>query len=157
MKKIAFLQILLCLIWAACQNNSTKKLNNENIAGTWSNTLMKMKFESYKNTTKDSTLIVTKDNWVEILKIQPIKTTFEINGTYKSEYFGSDGKFLQAVSGKYWFQNDSVVLKQLLPKEDFNAYKTKIWGNSISFETNIDFDSDGKKDDYYYGEQEKIY
>jgi hypothetical protein len=59
-------------------------------------------------------------------------------------------------SGKWWFENDKLIMMQYFPSLDTTAYDLDIKNDTATFEANVDWDRDGKKDDVYFGKQIRV-
>jgi hypothetical protein len=59
-------------------------------------------------------------------------------------------------SGKWWIENDRLVMLQNFPSPDTTSYVLIMKNDTASFEGMVDWDMDGKKDDVYFGRQIKV-
>lgn len=142
--RIFTLALFAMLLWAC---NKPK----QNVIGIWENTSLNVTMKLDNGT--DSTMRVPEGSWEEVLKIKPIITTYNANGTFKSEYFSLDNKPMGTEEGTWRMRNDSLVLNSLGYD---NAYKVIFDGDKAQFVSLLDWDQDGKVDDLYSGWQKRV-
>lgn len=94
-------------------------------------------------------------NWEAILKIHPIRTHFEKNGTCYSEYFNLKDSLIRRTEGIWFLKGNKITINQIIPNRAVYKYQLSINANHATFSGYIDFNEDGKTDDYYYGIQKK--
>lgn len=95
-------------------------------------------------------------NWETAMKAKPIRTFFKADGTYNSEHRNLNDSIVYNPAGKWSIVGDSLFMMDTFPQEGLSyKYKIKIDGNIAEFRGVEDFDSDGNKDDEYYGSQRK--
>ena len=92
----------------------------------------------------------------EKLKIKPIRTFFRTDSTWSSDYYNLQDSLVRSTSGKWWIENDKITWLQLKPDVDTLILTVQVANDTASFETMLDWDSDGKKDDKYFGRQIKV-
>ncbi len=143
------LLIICFLIASSCTYQSDLA---EKLIGTWENTTLDVQTNTAQG--KDTTiyLSIKQGEWEEALKIKPIVTTYLKDGSFKSEYFGLDGKPMGTEEGTWKIRNDSLVLKS---GGYDNVYKVTFKGNEARFVSYLDWDQDGAADDLYDGWQVK--
>ena len=138
---------LLALVLAACSSNNRE----EYLLGEWYNESLRVDIDALDGT-PDSIFSVPAGQWEEILQIQPIRTTYKADGTYESVYTELDGTLLQKTSGQWALKGDSLFLtSQGLTTSYYFEGKD---GKGL-FEGFLDWDTDGKSDDFYSGVQIK--
>jgi len=146
-----------CIIVICCYACNSAPSENNNIVGTWENVLLDVKMVSLDGIEgKDSAVFVTKERWEEQLKIKPIRTTYEADSSWVSNYFDLKGENISRTSGKWWVNKDTLWMQTLKPKNELNLYTYKVNENKAWFKTTVDWDSDGTADDIYYGEQVRV-
>lgn len=116
--------------------------------GEWRNIAMKVKIDNGDE--QDSIVDVPAGKWEEVLSIKPIRTTFDVNDTYTSEYRDHDDMVIMTRTGTWSVKGDTLIMS-----EEGSTYTTKISGNVAEFEGYMDWDEDGEEDDYYWGKQQK--
>ena len=109
-----------------------------------------------KNTAEQEELIVTREEWESKLKIKPIRTFFREDSTWNSAHYNLNDSLVYNPSGKWWVQGDSIVMLQTFPSPDTTLYFLTLKSDTASFESLLDWDGDGKKDDRYLGRQLKV-
>lgn len=121
----------------------------EGMVGEWRNVAMKV---TIKGEAADSVVDVPAGKWEEVLKIQPIRTVFNEDGTYSSEYRGLDDTVIMTSAGTWAVKGDTLEMTQ---DGTTNYYIAKIEGDIAEFSGHIDWDEDGDADDHYWGKQRK--
>ena len=124
--------------------------------GKWNNLYLNVKVDSKKNTAEQEELIVTREEWESKLKIKPIRTFFREDSTWNSAHYNLNDSLVYNPSGKWWVQGDSIVMLQTFPSPDTTLYFLTLKSDTASFESLLDWDGDGKKDDRYLGRQLKV-
>ncbi|UXP33417.1 hypothetical protein N6H18_05555 [Reichenbachiella agarivorans] len=156
MKKLSIL-LLAIVLFAACSTDkkesteSTDLKKEEQIEGKWMNLSLLVTMKRLNN--KDSVLLANEGEWEKILKIKPIETTFNADSTFASQYYTVDGQNFNTVYGKWWIENDSLVM---LSEEGTTKYKYEIRGNRVRFKATLDWDGDGIANDEYDGVQVRM-
>lgn len=143
-----FIIPLLVIIFSSCQPGFDKQL-----IGTWENTTLSVQTNTAQGRDTTTYLSIENGGWEEALNIKPIVTTYLADGTFKSEYFGLDGKPVGTEEGTWKIRNDSLVLKS---GGYDNVYKVTFEGKQARFVSYLDWDQDGEADDLYDGWQKKV-
>lgn len=129
----------------SCQSNMGAKL-----IGTWENTTLNVQTNTAQGQDTTINMMIENGQWEEKLGIKPIITTYLEDGSFKSEYFGPDGKPVGTEEGTWRIRNDSLVLKS----GGYNdVYKVIFEGEQARFISYLDWDQDGEADDLYDGWQ----
>lgn len=127
------------------------------LIGTWVNESLEVDITSFRGQEgKDSLLNIKSNEWETKLKIQPIQTTYNEDGSWESNYFDLNGENVFKTKGKWWNRSDTLFMHQNNPKDEMNFYFFTIKGNKANFKTTIDWDSDGEADDQYNGWQRRM-
>jgi len=154
-----YIPLLLCLIafiCSACKSTSEEKVENLNevLLGSWENESLDIIIRSVQNQ-EDSTgtLIVSPGSWEEIMEIKPIITNFEPDSSYSSSYYALDGSLIMNREGTWWVTGDSL---HMTDGKTISSYKVTFDSGKIHFESLLDWDQDGKRDDLYKSTQVKI-
>ncbi|MCV9388318.1 hypothetical protein [Reichenbachiella ulvae] len=148
---------LFCLMLGACtnekkeQNQAQTNLKENPLIGTWANVTLLVTMKRMKK--NDSLLQANEGEWEEVLKIKPIETTFNSDSTFASQYFTLDGQNFNTTLGKWWIENDSLVMES---ENGITKYDYRIQGNRVRFRATLDWDGDGEVDDSYDGVQVRI-
>lgn len=139
--------LLSCLLFCACEHQDL----TEKLIGTWENTSLTIDIKLPDG--RDSSMVVPEGSWEEVLGIKPIVSTFDADGTFKSEYFSLEGQPMGTESGTWKIRKDSLFLTYA---GSDNAYKVTFEGNKVRFTGLIDWGQGGKPDDLYDGWQMRI-
>jgi hypothetical protein len=133
------------------QNNLYKQL-----IGEWRNLYVKISIPS--KTPGGAPMIMDADtsNWEARLNIKPIRTYFNQDGTYYSEYRNLKDSVVGTPSGTWAVVADTIIMTQLTPHKNEMHLHVSITKNIATFNGLIDFDGDGKVNDSYYGIQQKF-
>ncbi|MBL6449010.1 hypothetical protein JMN32_22050 [Fulvivirga sp. 29W222] len=121
----------------------------EDIIGEWRNIAMRV---IIRGESADSVVNVPAGKWEEVLKIQPITTVFNNDGSFSSEYRDLDDAIIMTSTGMWAVNGDTLEMTQ---EGSTTRYTTKVEGGIVEFEGSLDWDEDGEADDYYWGKQEK--
>ena len=101
-----------------------------------------------------STLEANEENWVEILGIKPIITTYSTDGTYVSEYRSPQDSVVGTSAG-IWVTNAGILTMTDGGSGGSYSYRFDIKNDTATFIGIIDFDEDGIADDRYVGIQRR--
>ncbi|UII30862.1 hypothetical protein LVD17_21445 [Fulvivirga ulvae] len=121
----------------------------KDMVGEWRNVAMKV---TIKGEQADSVVDVPAGKWEEMLKIQPIRTVFNEDGTFSSEYRDLDDAVIMTSAGTWAVNGDTLKMTQ---EGTTTYYFTKVKDGIAEFEGNLDWDEDGDADDHYWGKQRK--
>ncbi len=156
--KIKYAFVLAILV--ACNESSNTKKETDSSAkqliGEWNNLSMKVDIHSKNNSDSNEVFEVNRPEWEAKLKIKPVRTFFREDSSWNSAHYSLKDSLVYNPSGKWWIENDKLVMLQQLPSPDTTIYSLHIMKDTASFECMLDWDMDGKKDDNYSGKQIKI-
>lgn len=152
--------MITAILLAACNNDTEKTPEKEPSAasqfvGEWNNLYMKVDIVSKNNSDTNDVLEVDRSQWEEKLKIKPIRTHLRADSTWNSAHYNLSDSLVYNPAGKWWIEGDKIVFLQNFPGPDTTKYSFVLKGDTVSFETMLDWDVDGKRDDKYYGTQIK--
>ncbi len=156
---IRILMALSTLIVVSCNDQENKKadfVKPEQMIGEWNNLSIRVDIETKKNTDSSEVLNVEQAEWEQRLKIKPIRTYFRADSTWNSAHYNLNDSLVYNPSGKWWIENDSLIMVQTFPSVDTSSYFLKLNKDTASFTSRLDWDMDGKKDDLYVGRQLKV-
>lgn len=156
--KINYAFVLLLLI-ACNETANTKKETNfsaQQLIGEWNNFSLKVDILSKDNSDSNEVFEVNRPEWEEKLKIKPIRTFFREDSSWNSAHYNLKDSLVYDPSGKWWIEEDKLVMVQQFPSPDTTIYSLHLRNDTASFEGILDWDMDGKKDDNYSGKQIKI-
>jgi len=128
----------------------------QQLTGEWNNLSIKVDINTKNNSDSNEVLEVDRPQWEEKLKIKPIRTFFRADSTWNSAHYNLKDSLVYNPSGKWWLENDKLVMLQDFPSNDTTWYSIIIQKDTASFESMLDWDMDGKKDDLYFGKQIKV-
>ena len=156
--------VIAISVLLSCNDNKGKEQSqpvddtstSQKLIGEWNNLYLNVKVDSKKNTAEQEELIVTREEWESKLKIKPIRTFFREDSTWNSAHYNLNDSLVYNPSGKWWVQGDSIVMLQTFPSPDTTLYFLTLKSDTASFESLLDWDGDGKKDDRYLGRQLKV-
>jgi len=126
------------------------------LIGTWQSDALVVGIDTMNNSDLNVVLEITKDEWCEKLKLQPIQTIFNANNTYVSAYVSTDGKLLKITAGKWDVGKNQLRIHQLFPIEKQMDYRIDLTAGSAELRSRLDFDGDGKNDDMLFCQMKKV-
>jgi hypothetical protein len=130
------------------RSQTTKGPLAKALIGEWRNIYVRINI-------KDKLMEADSANWEERLHIKPIRTHFQADGTYYSEYRNLQDSIVRRPTGTWALHGDSLTMSQLEPETMQMTLRLKIEGNVATFTGLIDFDGDGKSEELYLGRQRK--
>ncbi|MEN0005180.1 MAG: hypothetical protein AAF798_13595 [Bacteroidota bacterium] len=163
MRYLLFFSVLM-LVWA-CQSNpestdatttnkSTKSLE-EAMPGVWETVSVRVEVNSAEG--KDSSYVfeVSEETWETDLGIKPIKTYYELDNKFRSEYRGAANDTLINVNKGLWNTIGDTLM--LIEPTVTYIYKVTLFNNGTGeFRSLLDWDGDGLPDDQYIGTQRYV-
>ncbi len=136
-------------------NTAENDLRNS-LVGLWKSDALVVGIDTIHNTETSVILSVTKDEWTEKLKLQPVQTIFNQNKTYVSAYTSADGKLIRVTAGKWDVGKNQLKIHQLFPNDKQMDYRIDISDGFAELRSRLDFDGDGKNDDMFYCQMKKV-
>lgn len=155
-KNLVFLLFLVCGCTTSTTKDEAKNSLADELIGEWRNTYIKITMNSFNGIT-DSIRVMEADtsNWEDVIKMKPIRTFFEADGTYHSDHYSISDSLLFIAKGTWKTSHDTLTLDQTSPNEGIYSFKTSIKDGIATFSSTLDFDEDGLSDDTYFGQQKK--
>ena len=158
------MRVLFCfllLMWlAGCddreKNGQVKTSDRKSLIGEWNSLSIKVTINSKNNTDSNEVFEVDRPRWEQTLKIKPIRTFFHADSTWNSAHYDLKDSLVYNPSGKWWFENDKMIMLQNFPSPDTSSFTWITKNDTASFEGMVDWDRDGKKDDVYFGRQIRV-
>lgn len=150
---------VLTIVFACNESPGTKKetdFPDKQLIGEWNNLSIKIDIHSKNNSDSNEVFEVNRPEWEERLKIKPIRSFFREDSTWNSAHYNLKDSLVYNPSGKWWIENEKLVMLQQKPSPDTTQYSFVINKDTATFECMLDWDMDGKKDDFYSGKQIKI-
>lgn len=149
---------------AACSSSEEKEPNGEApttnssipldsfLIGNWENMSLEVVINTIDGADSSYTLLVPVGGWEEKLGIKPIKTTYESNNTYRSEYRDVSDSLVQVTRGIWNVFGDTLLLIE--PNGTYE-YEVRYRDSLAEFHALLDWDGDGAVDDTYRSIQKK--
>jgi hypothetical protein len=131
-------------------------IESNELIGEWNNPSIKINIQSKNNLDISEVFEVNRPEWEERLRIKPIRTFFRTDSTWNSAHYNLKDSLVYNPSGKWWMKENKLVMLQEFPSPDTAVYSVVLNKDSASFESLLDWDMDGKKDDLYFGRQIKV-
>ncbi len=151
-KPLLALSTLFLLLTAVSCSSPQVVDNKADVAGKWTTDKVRVKINSLDNTERDSTIIVSSENFKSELGIESNIGYYYPDGTYKDIYYANKDSVLLETSGKWMMQGaDSLVVRQEVPTTREHIYFVKFKRDKGIFKGLVDWDGDGKQDDEFVG------
>ena len=147
------------IFFVACQSDSNKQENmieSKDLIGEWNNLSIRINIQSKNNSDTNEVFEVNRPEWEEKLKIRPIRSFFRTDSTWNSAHYNLKDSLVYNPSGKWWIKENKLVMLQEFPSPDTTIYTVVLNKDTASFESLLDWDMDGRKDDLYSGRQIKV-
>ncbi len=162
MKTYAF--IAVCVVIASCTREPASKPQplprNDLLTGTWESEELTVRLHSaYGNPDSSAIIKANRRNWVEVMGLLPIQTTFNPDNTYSAIYREADGTIRSETSGYFeLLGRDSLIIHRLKPSAETIRH---IWvqkNDSVyGFSGLVDYDRDGLTDDELFSLNRRIH
>ncbi len=165
-KNYRLLAIMVLFVNIACTSGQNKKVEStseevnfgdfqENaIVGNWKNLTINVDLETYNNSDTSFRVSITEDNWKLKMNIDPIVTEIYDDGTFLTNYRDTLSNIFHQNKGTWYIDGDSLYLED--QSGELFPYQVYINGNRMEMKTMVDYDEDGKKDDFYQGEYIRV-
>lgn len=134
----------MTLVSAFSCSKKPNELRKNEIVGRWTNLTLAVTMNRYEQ--EDSILRANEENWEQVLRMKPIVSIFNKDGTFAAEYSDLKGQLAKTVTGTWDVRNDSLIVWRKGKKE--RAYHFTINNNRVTFRANLDWDEDGLPDKY---------
>ncbi len=143
-----YFPFILIIIIACSSGTEEKTVANEEVAqpgiiGEWRNLSLIVRMP-------DSTVSVREGQWEAVLGIKPIRTTFNENGTFISEYRTLEDSVFMTSNGSWEIEGDTL---SMVERGTENKYFYAIDNDTVTFRGYLDWDQDGLANDHYAGKQ----
>jgi hypothetical protein len=133
------------------------KIEAGQVVGQWKNVYMKLDMPSYKGGDSARSIEVSEKNWEQTMNIRAIRTTYNKDGTYQSPHFNLKDSLFYNPAGHWRLSNDSIIMTDTFPaKGPEYRYALRRNGDTLLFTGIEDMDSDGERDDRYFGKQKMV-
>ena len=146
--------VFVCaMILFACNSSNNESATASRLVGEWNNISIKVDIQSANNSDSNSVFDAKRGEWEPVVKIRPIRTFFNADSTWHSAHYTLKDSLFYDPSGRWWIEGDSLVMQQQLPAPETTKYFLTLNGDTASFRGILDWDTDKKRDDIYFGEQ----
>jgi hypothetical protein len=145
---------ILVLLASACKPRSVTPSLRDALIGEWVNQTLEVELRTYLGKDTTSHIHVTAQNWLETMKMAPIRTRLKRDGTFSSEYRTVTDSLFYFAEGNWEVKKDSLLMV-FKPKMRKVSYHVEIKGQTATFTGILDWDQDGAADDLYMGTQRK--
>lgn len=151
---VVFATVLLTILCAFTLKPNVQPGLGTQLIGEWRNLYVRIRL----NVHGPNRRVIEADsaNWETRLRIKPIRTHFNADDTYYSEYRDLRDSIIRIPSGTWVVKGDSIIITQLKPEKSIMKLKVSINKDKATFSGLLDFDGDGKNDDEYFGIQRRF-
>ena len=141
------------VILFACNSGNNESAPASRLVGEWNNISIKVDIQTENDSDSNGVFEAKRGEWEQVLKIRPIRTFFNADSTWHSAHYTLKDSLFYDPSGRWWIEGDSLVMQQQLPAPETTKYLLTLNGDTASFRGILDWDTDKKRDDIYFGEQ----
>lgn len=119
------------------------------MAGQWTTIELHIEAKSWGNSDKDSTFTIHQSQFNTSFGFAKNKGVYKLDGTFEEEFISDVDTVLSKVSGNWDAKGDTVYVQQMYPNISENHYHFELKGDTGYFTGYLDWDRDGKADDYF--------
>ncbi len=145
--------IILCQCQPATKSEGSEEDLNA-LIGEWRNTTLRVELDK-KHGEPSDVFEVDEATWEETLKIRPIRTFFNEDGSFNSEHYNLQDSLVLNPEGTWSATEDEIVMITVRPFNDTTSCSYSVVDGIATFGCWVDWDEDGEKDDWYLGAQRK--
>lgn len=156
MRKYFFALLAIPALVAGCQSMDEDGANiltgnslAQQMTGEWSAAVLHVEAKSWKGTDIDSTFTITQAEFNETFGFDKNKGVYQLDGTFEEFFISAVDTVLSKVSGNWDAKGDTVYVQQMNPNISENHYHFELKGDTGYFKGYLDWDRDGKKDDFF--------
>ncbi|MBI1193584.1 MAG: hypothetical protein GC205_10475 [Bacteroidetes bacterium] len=131
----------------------------EMLVGTWQSEELTVRLHSaYGIADSFAEVQAKRNNWVAVMGLLPIETTFNMDYTYSAVYREPDGSIRSETSGYFeMFGQDSLLIHRLVPSKETIRHSWVQKNDSVyGFSSLVDYDRDGQVDDELFAINKRI-
>lgn len=128
----------------------------QDMAGVWSTEVLHVEVHTWMDTEKDSTFSIPQSDFNEAFGFARNKGVYKLDGTFEEYFISSVDTVLSKVSGNWDAKDDTVYVQQMNPNISENHYHFELKGDTGYFTGYLDWDRDGKKDDFFISKSVKV-
>jgi hypothetical protein len=158
----------LVLLGIACQSQNKKGSQEDSqpdnglsfleeqeqlIVGDWESIALEVRVRTYENSDTSFLVEVDEHTWQMKMNVDPIITSIFAEGTYRSVQNDVYGNTILNTQGIWMLDSDSLVME-----DDKGRYQYSMFIDQgiMELKTYIDYDGDGRKDDFYIGKYRRL-
>jgi len=163
MIRTIFLQVSLASLVLSCSDQPKagpeQYPGSEVLVGTWQSQELTIRLHSAYGVPDSLAEVRAKpSNWVEVMGLLPIETTFNADYTYSAVYREPDGTLRSETSGYFeMFGRDSLLIHRLVPSKETIRHSWIQKNDSVyGFSSLVDYDRDGQVDDELFAINKRI-
>ena len=157
MYKSSFLLIVLCFLFA-CKQDLREPIKENTVLdlktalpGVWESVSVRVDINTANNTDSTDLFEVREENWEKTLGIKPIRTYYELDNKYRTEYRSRTDSLANLKRGIWNTFGDTLML---IEPDVTYQYIVSLKPNGLAeFRSTLDWDGDGQEDDEYVGVQ----
>lgn len=164
MRKLLYILSLVGVI-SAC-NNPTKQDSGDNVlperdlardmAGKWRTLSFEVHVNSFQGQDKDTVIKIANADFGRLVPFIENRGEYKLDGTFEEFFYKTKDSILIKVSGSWITEGDTIYVQQLYPSFTENKYQLVLKNDTGTFTSYLDWDRDGKADDYYIGTSLKL-
>lgn len=154
LRQLYIVVTLLILMTYGCKTRQVTIGLRDALVGEWVNQTLDVELRTYLGKDTTSYIHVNQQNWLETMKMAPIRTRLKRDGTFSSEYRTVSDSLFYFAEGNWDVEKDSLFMV-FKPKMRKVAYHVQMDGETATFTSLLDWDQDGAADDLYQGIQRK--
>ena len=159
--RIFTLLLFLCSLFVACNNEPAQSAESvaqpdlkKALPGIWESVSIRVKVNTAENLDTSYIFEVPEQNWEQMLGIKPIRTYYELDNKYRTEYISRNDSITNVKRGIWNTFGDTLMLIE--PDVSYQ-YSVRILSNGLAeFNSLLDWDGDGQEDDEYTGIQRLV-
>lgn len=153
---------LIPILFLSCQPNADQQTNTTTAAqvdlkkaipGVWESVSLQVIVHSVDNTDSSYVFDVPEERWISTLGVKPIKTFYELDNKYRSEYRDRNDSLVNETRGIWNVFGDTLML--IAPDATYQ-YEVTLKNGLGEFRSLLDWDGDGQEDDEYLGIQRYV-
>ena len=119
------------------------------LIGRWTTDDVIVFYDATGRSLEARTFRIRAEDWADVLGLEPREVSFAADGTYWSEQRGVAGNLVERTSGRWATSESRLTLIQIAPNNAELNYHYEVEGARLTFESQVDWDSDGAEDDFY--------
>lgn len=152
MRYLSFFLLLTTCFACQSETDTTTKtatsLQRKDLIGTWEQTTLLITYNSNSGIEDSITVFeVKEENWVQTLSIQPVRSIFMPDSTFRQEFRTPSDSLYSRQRGLWNLIDDTLIM--ITPEATY-TYQIELSGSGLShYRSVLDWDGDGVEDDAY--------